>query len=51
MRCATITLLVDSSLFQKSGTVTDCFSSDIFGGGAFFGAFSGVGSLATRKMS
>ena len=48
IRCAMITELVVSSPFQKSGTVTVCLTSDIFGGGAFFGAFSGVGSFATR---
>src|SRR5438552_17178998 len=43
--------LVLSSPFQKSGTVTECLSTDILGGGAFFGALSGVGSLATTNTS
>ena len=41
-----ITELVVSSALQKSGTVTVCLISDIFGGGAFFCA-SEVGSLTT----
>jgi hypothetical protein len=48
MRCATITELVARSPFQKSGTVTVCLMTEAFAGGAFLGAFSGVGSFATR---
>ena len=36
IRCATITELVVSSSFQKSGTVTVCLMTDAFAGGAFF---------------
>ena len=43
--------LVLSSPFQKSGMVTECLSTDILGGSAFFGALSGVGSLATTNTS
>src|SRR3954454_10626766 len=51
MRCAMMTELVARSPFQKSGTLTVRLIIDIFGGGAFFGALSGVGSLAKIKMS
>ena len=46
MRSATMTELVVSSLFQRSGTVDGLLDAPtIFGGGAFFGGFSGVGSF------
>src|SRR5262249_58661663 len=51
MRCARITLLVLNSPFQKSGTLTGCLRTDIFGAGAFFGALSGVGSFTTTNTS
>jgi hypothetical protein len=35
IRCATLTELVVSSLFQKSGTVTVCLMTEDFAGGAF----------------
>ena len=47
MRSATKTELVLSSSFQRSGTCTVCFSSEIFCGGAFFCGFSGDGSFTT----
>src|ERR1043166_7634244 len=46
-----ITELVFRSPFQKSGTLTVCLTTDIFAGGAFFGALSGVGSLITTYTS
>ena len=51
IRCATITELVASSPFQKSGTSMVCFTTDALAGGAFFGALSDVGSFAMRKTS
>src|SRR5438046_8857241 len=51
IRAVTMTELVLSSPFQKSGTLIVCFSTDSFAGGAFFGALSGVGSLATTNTS
>src|SRR3954470_23264240 len=49
IRCATITELVFRSPFQKSGTVTACLITEIFGGGAFFAI--DVGSLTTTNTS
>ena len=52
IRCATITELVFSSSFQKIGHRDGLLdATEIFGGGAFFGAFSGVGSFATTNTS
>src|SRR3954468_11525357 len=51
MRLVTTTLLVFSSPFQKSGTVKVCLSTDVFGGGAFLGAFSFSGSFAATNTS
>ena len=42
-----MTELVLSSSFQKSGTLTACFSSDIFGAGAFF--CDGIGSFTATN--
>src|SRR5882672_11355565 len=49
IRDATITLLVASSLFQKSGTVTDCLITDAFAGGGFF--VVAVGSFTVTNTS
>ena len=51
MRSATMTELVVSSLFQKSGTLTVCLSTTVFGAGAFLGAFSPGSSFATTYTS
>src|SRR5712691_6423434 len=54
IRSATSTVLVLSSPFQKSGTFTDCLTTDVFGtnGGApFGGGVIGVASLATTYTS
>src|SRR5258707_13246430 len=51
MREATMTLLVDRSPFQKSGTTIVCFRNEVFGAGAFLGGFSAVGSFAMTNTS
>ena len=45
------TVLVLSSPFHRSGTSTVFLITDILGAGAFFGGFSGDGSLTTTYTS